>query len=345
MKYLATLGAVALGLAAANALALDSVRQIKGTANGKVVKMSPVEVEVEGAGGVTKTVPVNEIVYITWDSEPSALATARQRLTEAGGPEAALAALKKIEVETLTRPELKQEVEFLTALWTAQLALGGQGDLKDAGRLMTAFVTTHKGNYHWLQANEVLGDLCVAAGAHSKAAECFAQVAKAPWPDYKMRAGVAIGRALLAQNQTADALKQFEEVLAMKEEGELAQAQRLAATLGKARCLAADKRHEEAIKMVDAIIAKTDPDQRELMALAYNTLGTAHRAAGRKKEALFAFLHVDLIYNGSPEAHAEALANLVQLWKDDSKPERADRCMQLLGQRYRNSRWAQQAGG
>ena len=57
-----------------------------------------------------------------------------------------------------------------------------------------------------------------------------------------MRAGGRIGRALLAQGKTAEALNTFEEVLGNETDSDQAEPQRRLANLGKARCLAAGKR-------------------------------------------------------------------------------------------------------
>ena len=92
--------------------------------------------------------------------------------------------------------------------------------------------------------------------------------------------------------------------------------------------------------MVEGILAKADPENVELHARAYNTLGNAWKKAGRDKEALLAFLHVDVLYFAVPEAHAEALANLSELWTKMHKTRRAARARNILDERYKNSRWA-----
>jgi len=111
----------------------------------------------------------------------------------------------------------------------------------------------------------------------------------------------------------------------------------------KARCAALGGKPDEAVKAAEAIIAKADPEQAELHALAYNVLGTALRKASKPKDALLAFLHVDVLYPHYPDAHAEALANLTQLWNELNKNERGARCRQLLEEQYRNSPWVKVA--
>jgi tetratricopeptide (TPR) repeat protein len=121
---------------------------------------------------------------------------------------------------------------------------------------------------------------------------------------------------------------------------DLANQQRTLAKLGKAKGLCAAKKHEEAISLVEEILKTADPENVQVMARAYNVLGTAQRQAGRTKEALLAFLHVDLLYPSLPDAHAEALANLADLWEQVHKPERATQARKTLEEEYKDSPWA-----
>ena len=73
----------------------------------------------------------------------------------------------------------------------------------------------------------------------------------------------------------------------------------------------------------------------------YVALGNCYRQKqGSIKEARDAYLHVDLLYPGSREAHAEALANLARIWNELGKPERALEATQTLKNRYANTSWA-----
>jgi hypothetical protein len=55
---------------------------------------------------------------------------------------------------------------------------------------------------------------------------------------------------------------------------------------------------------------------------------------------LFAFLHVDLLYNQQSEAHAKALHELVNLWKTAGRDARSQEAAQQLAEKYPNSPWA-----
>jgi hypothetical protein len=87
------------------------------------------------------------------------------------------------------------------------------------------------------------------------------------------------------------------------------------------------------------VIAKADAEDGELHARAYNAKGSALVAAGKKKEALLAYLHVDLLFSSYPEQHAEALANLSALWKEVDQVNRANQAAATLRQEYPSSRW------
>jgi len=344
MKMRCVVLAAAVGLAAGAACwAFDTVKTTSGTVSGTVVSMNPLEVVVE-QNALRKPVAVNEIVTVFYDDEPTQLRTARTHLLT-GRYEDALASLENVDPSAVSRLVVKQDIAFFKALCAAKIALGGGGSISDAGRQMMAFVTTHKGSYHYFEACEAVGDLLVALRKYPNAEEYYSRLARdAPWPDYKMRAGVALGRARLAQNKVAEAKRTFETVLGMDADSDLARAQHLAASLGKATCLASEGQHDQAIKTVAAILEKADPEDIELHARAYNTLGNAYRKAGRDKEALMAFLHVDVLYFTVPECHAEALANLAELWTKVHKAERAVRARRILDERYKNSPWAKQGG-
>jgi len=88
--------------------------------------------------------------------------------------------------------------------------------------------------------------------------------------------------------------------------------------------LAAGGKIDEAVALINDVIAKADPENQELYARAYVALGNCYKAAGKPKDALLAFLEVDLLYPTSPEQHAEALANLATSGKGrQGRPRRA----------------------
>ena len=344
MKSRWLLAAIAASLTIGTAgWAFDTVKTTETTVTGTVKTLSPLKVDVD-RNGVIMEIPVNEVVTIYFDDEPTLMKTARTHLI-GGHYQEALDSIDKIKPEDVTSAAVEQDIAYYKAYCAAQLALGGTGAVTDAGRAMAIFVSQNPNSYHYYEACEVVGDLLVAVGKYADAETYYLRVAQAPWSDYKMRAGIGLGRARLAQNQVPQAQQAFDAVLAMPADSDLAKAQHLAANLGKARCLAASGQQEPAIAMIEKIVDNADPEDVELHARAYNTLGAALRKANRPNDALMAYLHVDVLYFTVPEAHAEALANLVELWNNMAKTERAVRARKTLMDRYPNSPWAKQQGG
>ena len=82
----------------------------------------------------------------------------------------------------------------------AKLALNGEGEIAVAGRQMIGFTKKHPTSYHYFEACETVGDLLVAARSYGPATEYYNRLrTEAPWPDYRLRASVAIGRALASR--------------------------------------------------------------------------------------------------------------------------------------------------
>ncbi len=340
-------GLLAIALVAAmcgQSWAFDSVKTVQGTFAGHLTGLSPVKIDLQTASGNgSKEIQVNQVITVYFENEPATLRAAKRKVVE-GRFSDALAELNRLKEES-PREEIKQDVEFYKAFCAARLAQQGSGEIADAGHRMIAFLDGSPKSYHYYTAIEVVGDLLMAVGQYPQAAEYYARLDAAPWPDTKMRAGVAIGRALLAQGKTDEARAAFDRVLAVEAEGEPAATERLLANLGKAAVLAAVRKNDEAIAAVKNLLERADPDNQQVQARAYNVLGTAYRQAGRLQEALLAFLQVDLLYADVSDAHAEALSNLADLWDQVHKPERAERARRILADRYSNSRWAKKKGG
>jgi len=222
------------------------------------------------------------------------------------------------------------------------LALAGGGDVAEAGKAITGFLKDHPKNYHALVAQELQGDLLVAFGKYDDALKSYGEVAKAPFPEYQMRAAVATGRALAAQKKFPEALAKFEaaDQLAATA-GPQGAKQKLAATLGRANCMAETGQADQAIALVEEVISQADAEEADLLGPAYVTLGNCYRKKpDGVKQALLSYLKVDVLYSVNGTAHAEALANLMELWAEVGKPERALEASEVLKSKYANSVWA-----
>ena len=307
---------------------------------GKIVSMSAEVISFEGRDAPGE-IQANEVVRIIFENSPDGLTTAQSAMLH-GEYEKALDALKK-ETPEDKRREVAEEILFCKAYSTAQLALSGaagSADIADAGTQMFNFIRNCPNSYHFYTACELMGDICVATGKFDKAQTYYAKLSQAKWPDYKIRAQVALGRAHLAQDNAAAADKAFDEALSNDAPGELAEAQRTAARIGKARCMVLKGKADEALRSLNEILDRMEDEQPEINAMAYNALGTALRKAGKPKEAIRAFLRVHLKYFAQPDLDAEAVANLEKLFVEDHKPDHAREMHAVLTEKYQNSRWA-----
>lgn len=328
--------ALALAATAQMASASDRIRLTSGAqSSGDVAGTSATKVSLQ-IGATTKEFAVNEIESISFDGEPNQLFQARIAV-RGGRYDDAVAMLAKIDPRALKRAEIVKDVQFYQAVATARLALAGTGSIVEAGKKMLAFERANPDSHHHFEACETVGDLLAALGRYADAETYYNRLAEAPWPEYKMRAGVLVGRALVSQKEYDRAVAAFDKVLGDETSGPQADAQRMAARLGKASALSGGGRPDEAVALVSDVIAKADPEDEELYARAYNILGSCHRAAGKKKEALLDFLHVDLLYARFAEQHAEALSNLATLWAEVDKADRAAQAKNMLQEKYPGS--------
>ncbi len=305
---------------------------------GKIVSMTATVINFEPQRTGPTEIPANEITRIIFENSPDSLLAAQKAILD-NEYEKAIEVLKKETTES-NRRELAEEIAFCRAYSTAQLAISGAADPTEAGRQMYAFITNSTNSFHYLKACELMGDICVTLGKFADAQKYYAKLGQAPWPDYKIRAQVALGRSYLAQNNAAAADNAYDEALNIDTPGELAEAQRTAARIGKARCMVLTGKIDMALRSLNEILDRTEEKQTEINAMAYNALGTALRKAGKPKEAILAFLHVHLVYYTQSDLDAEAVANLEKLFTETHKPNHARDMRDTLDDKYKNSRWA-----
>lgn len=319
---------------------VDRVRLIAGgTEPGEVESMTSTTVQIRQ--GTRRTpVPVNEILMIQFGREPIELTKARSEIRN-GAYREALKMLADLRPSDLRPAVIRDEFEFQSALASARVALGTNDPdaLRNAGRSMNEFVNTRKNNFHYFEAVEVLGDIFAALERYGEAQAQYAILAGSPWPDYKIRARVLEGRALAAQGMHQQAIQRFDDALALETNAPGVAEQQLAAKLGRAGSQAELGQTEEAIKAVQQVIALAEPEAIELQARAHNVLGKCHLKAGSQKEALYAYLYVDILCSSAGDAHAEALFHLIPLFRAVGRDEDSRQTRERLLQRYPQSRW------
>jgi tetratricopeptide (TPR) repeat protein len=325
-------------------LPADTIRTIDGErVTATVVSSTPRALTVEDRAGARQEIPVETILDVQFDDEPQELRTARNFLGR-GRPGDAVAEIEKLVADTTLElmPLVQEELEFVRAAARSELALRGSGSIPEAGKEANDFLRNHPQSLHTYRMIERVGDLLAAAGDNAKAGTYYARLADGP-PAIRIRAAAARGRMQAAGGDHAAAVTAFEEAEAIEADDAASLEQKREASLGRARSLGELGRGDEAVEVVDRIFDGADPADVTLLAAAYNALGDAHRGAGRLQDAIIAYLTVDLVYNASPEAHAEALSKLALAWEQVGQLERAREARGTLQQQYPQSRWARSA--
>jgi len=347
-------GALCLGLAAflacldggvAVAQSGDRVVTAKRTFAGKVVAVSPNDIDLEDRDGKAEKIPIDQVREVQFDDEPQSLRSARSMLLR-GRSADALEEIGKVTPQDLEGAEqlLLDDIEFVKAAAAGRTALASGGNPADAGKLVNEFLTKHPKSHHFYLMQELLGNLLARAGKLENAQAAYAQVAKGP-AAFKVRAASAKAAMFFDQKKYDEAFKEFENAISIEAGDDASLEQKRGAELGKARCLVQQGKQDQATELLQKVIKQADPEEKELLSRAYNVLGAAYRAAGgsRDQDALIAFLTVDLVYNSVPESHAEALFNLGELWERGKNPERAREARQSLETTYPGSPWTKKA--
>jgi predicted negative regulator of RcsB-dependent stress response len=96
----------------------------------------------------------------------------------------------------------------------------------------------------------------------------------------------------------------------------------------RARILVTQKKIEEAIPMLNQVIK--DNNDKQVKAMAHNTLGECLFKSNRYDEALWEFLWVDTVYNQDRNQRAKALYYLWKTFEQLNKADRAQECRELL---------------
>jgi tetratricopeptide (TPR) repeat protein len=321
----------------------DQVFAAKGATRGNIaaeIGMTRDKVTVDTSVN-SRQIEVNEITRITFKDEPSDLNLGRMQAIQKNYNQA-LVDLKKVDVQKIERPYIRQDLEFYKALCLCKLALSDGGDKKAAIDAMRAFVSKAPQSYHFYEAAEALGDVAMAAGNYADAARYYGPtgLGAAPWDDYQMRANNACGRALTGQKQFDQALEKFNAVVGSDLATPEAARQKNLAQAGRAVCLAETDKVDEAVSLVQDTIDKNDSQDALLFARLYNALGRCYLKQNKPKDAVLAFLHTDMLYQADADAHAEALYYLSKHWTDINKADRANAAKNTLRERYAGSVWA-----
>ena len=340
------LAALSILLAAPTALA-DVVQLIPGTTfkqgqggavRGQVQSETPEQVVVS-LGNSTINVPTDQIESIEYQGQPASLQLGETN-ANAGRAEEALTQFRKAATEAAGKPLVVEAALFREAVTLADLAMTDPGRVKEAVGKLNAFLQGHAKGRHVVRAREALAKLQIQSQDFKGAEANLAELAKVPGAADK--AAVLKVRLLLKGGDVQAAGADLDRLIAAAPDGS---ARQVELKLAKAETLIAASKYDEAESLVRQVIAAADAEDAAIQSRAYNTLGDCLSAAARPKDALLAYLHVDLLYGKDKEEHPRALRRIEQIFRKMGQLPRADDYAQRLQQDYPNSVWTKQPQG
>lgn len=322
--------------------AVDQVtkRSDRATLRGEIKAMTIESVTISLSNGQTQVVPVSDIFGVRFDMEPPLLSQAQSN-ERSGALDVALEKLRGIQKEYNGDDErVVADIKFLIARTLVKQALADPEKVPEALTAIKAFRQGHKTNFRYLEALLLESSLATSDDAQA----LLKEVQTAPVKGYQLQAGVRLGQLLLKGDDAAGALAAFQQVIDQSQGDPASAAALYDGLLGKAECQQKQGNSDEAIATLDGIISQASESESETLARAWILKGDCFRARNLQKDALMAYLHVDVLYPSEPAAHAEALFRLVSLWTPAGHQDRSDEAMARLTDKYPNSPWTKQAG-
>lgn len=325
-------------VAPAAAQGTDRIQRRNGVDSGEITAVTPLGITISKSGVIT-TIPTEEIRSVRYAGEPNELNAARVA-AEGGRHRVALRAAEELAGERIRRPEIQADVQFLFASNKAALALAGQEPLDDALAAVRSFLSEQRSSYHVPAAIELYGDLLLHARQFDAARTEYEKLAKAKTSYFELRSALLLARAWQAEGKHPEAITEFDKLANSRELGPLIDPLRREAVLAREISRAATGDARQSVERIGQIIAKADEQDEELLAGCYNALGQIYDRAGDPRGALYAYLHVDLLFDGQRDAHAQALSQLIDLWKTVGRADRASDAADRFNDKYSESPWA-----
>ena len=312
-------------------LSEEGARSLVGT----IEEISATEVKIRRTNSNTATsVPAPAISATQFDQEPLQLTTMRSAAMGSRFPEV-LENAQKLDPATISNPFARQDYDFFKALALGQIALSVPGNKENLQKAITActeFLKTHSKSYHYFPVCELAGELHQAAGKPENAFQAYSLLAKAPWPASQLKANTILGTIRFEENRLDEAEKFFQTVLASQDSSPDSLRAKTEAEVGLAKCLIKKGDWKTAIEQLDTLSVKTDAEDARLQAAIYLTLGEAYEAAANPKEAILAYLHIEILFPSAKSEYATALKRLAILWSKVNRPERAAEAEKTLKQ-------------
>jgi len=305
---------------------------------GDVTDISRTEVVLKGRNNQREyRVPANEIERVRWQGENPQLT--QVRIEERNGQFDKAIAAYEAAMKDSPSDNLTTDLQFLIARATASKALANEENYDDAIKHLEKFRTAHSRSFHYFESLKLLARLYMAKRDVEQANATMKLLSEAPWNDFKMDADNLQARVALANGRVDAALAALDKVISVKPASPAEWSRRYEALLTKAACLQKQGKFQEAIDVLTNILDEAADDDTKTLAETCVRLGDCYQAAGRTKEAILAYLRVDILFPKEKTHHAESLYYLSRLFAQDGKFDKAADAQARLQQSYPRSSW------
>jgi hypothetical protein len=212
---------------------------------------------------------------------------------------------------------LRRWLNFRIAYTTARAAddtpadSGWKGKAEAGAKLLGEYLSDYPAGWEVWAATRTAARLNHELGKHDVAARLWAKAAKAAdlTPDLKVEAAYQEADALVRARRFGDAASRAGEALSKAPAG--APKERLNLVILAAK--AADTNPLEGVAAIEAEVAKTK--DAAVRAAGFALTGELYLMAKKPREAMWALLWVDVVYNQDREEVAKALSRLAEVFK------------------------------
>ena len=220
----------------------------------------------------------------------------------------------------------RRNVEFRIAFLRGRMAVEYSAAPTLAMGALKAFKEKHPNSWQISQCLQKLAELQISEKKLTDAEKTYTELAAAPVADdVKQEAGFLSARLSMDSGKFDAAQKKFEALAAkLPKNSPIA----VRAIVAQAECLGLAKKTDEANKLLRQMLKEST--DKNLKALAHNTLGKNLFEDKQYKEARWEFLWVDVVYNQDKAEHAKALYYLWKSFTQLGETERAQECLETL---------------
>jgi len=307
---------------------------------GDITSISRTEVVLTGRTNKKEyRIPANEIERVRWESENPQVS--QNRIEERNGQFDKAIAGYQTALKDAANDNMRTDLEFHIARATAAKALKDEEKFDDAIALLEKFRTAHSTNFRYFEALRLLAQVAMAKGDVEKGNAALQAMAEAPWTDFKMETDILKAKVALAHDDVGAALKALDSVISVAPSTPAEKSRRYEALLTKAACLQKQMKYQQATDVLTGILDEAADEDTKTLAETCIRLGDCYQAGGRTKEAILAYLRVDILFPKEKKQHAESLYYLSRLFAQDGKPDKASDAAARLQDHYPRSPWTQ----